>query len=170
MHQAIVGKTGWAKFGPSPAENLTLDQVNGMLAHEHRNHVRNVQLLTTIAKDFDVDPAKAGRIVDKDAWAISLALKEDPKHKLTVYFDKTTGQVLGDEAERIVPALTTTAVTACEKASLFLVVSKSWMDVDGMKMPEQMSIYRDGKLTIEVLKAEAHVVDAIDPKVFEKPK
>jgi hypothetical protein len=44
------------------------------------------------------------------------------------------------------------------------------MDVDGMKMPETMSIYSEGKLVIEVQKSTMRDVDAVDPKVFEKPK
>ena len=107
-------------------------------------------------------------IADRDAWQITFTMKADAKNQVTVFFDKTTGQVLGDEALREVPALG--ANKAVEKRAMFRVLFKTYMDVDGMKMPETMSIYRDGKLVIETAKSEMRVVDAVDPKVFEKPK
>jgi hypothetical protein len=69
---------------------------------------------------------------------------------------------------REVPALG--ANKAVEKQAMFRVLFKTYVDVDGMKMPDHMSIYRDGKLVIETTKSEMRVVDAVDPKVFEKPK
>jgi hypothetical protein len=167
MHQAISGTAGWAKFGPAPPADLSPKQIDG-IRWEHRNHVRSVQLLATVGNDFEAAAAKATRFNDRDAWQVTFTMKADKNNVVTVFFDKTTGQVLGDEALREVPTLG--ANQTREKAAMFRSVFKTFMNVDGMKMPETMSIYRDGKLMIEVRKAEMRVVDKVDPKVFERPE
>jgi hypothetical protein len=164
MRQATVGKSGWAQFGPAPATDLSAAQVVGM-HFEHKNHVRSVKLLTTAYQDFEVGTVGSARFADRDAWKITFTSK-DHKGSIDVYFDKTTGQVLGDEGERSVPALSPTH----EKPSKFKVQFKSYVDVAGMKMPETMMIWRDGQPTIDVQKVQIRIVDAVDPKVFEKPK
>jgi hypothetical protein len=164
VRQATIGKKGWAQFGPAPAVDMSPEQAIGMI-FEHRNHVRSVKLLPTAYQDFEVGTVSSARFADRDAWKITFTSKNH-KGSIDVFFDKSTGQVLGDECERTVPALSPTH----EKPSKFKVEFKSYTDVGGAKMPDTMTIWRDGRPAIEVQKSEIRIVDAVDPKVFDKPK
>jgi hypothetical protein len=161
----LVGLKGWVKVGPALAADLSPKQAAGML-WEQINHVKNVQLLATAA-DFEAGAVKPVRIADRDAWQIHFISKKT-KHALTVFFDKASGQILGDESERILPTLG--ADTAHEKAATYRVIYKTLVDVGGMKMPETMTISRDGTPIIEVRKTQVRIVDSIDPKLFVKPQ
>jgi hypothetical protein len=162
----MAGDKGWMKVGPAPAMDLSPEQLAGMI-WEHRSHVRNVQLLAGAAKYFDIGPPRAVRLGDRDVWAITATSKET-KLALTAFFDKTTGQVLGNESDRVLPTLG--GNSSREKPATYVAVYKTLVDVDGMKMPETMTILRDGTPVVEVRKAQVRVVESIDPKLFEKPK
>jgi hypothetical protein len=162
---ALDGLKGWMKVGPALAADLSPKQAAGLL-FEQMNHVRSVQLLTSAADNFDLGAPKAGRFADRDAWQFT-CLSKKTKHELTVFFDKKTGQILGDESERVLPTLG--ADETREKPATYRVVYKSLVDVDGMKMPETMTILRDGVPVIEVRKAQVRIVDSVDPKLFVKP-
>ncbi len=161
----LVGDKGWVKVGPALAVDLSPEQAAG-LSWEHDNHVQNVRLLATVDRDFDVSAPKSIRIGAHDVWQINITGKK--KNTTAVFFDKTSGAVLGSEAERVVPTLG--ADHTREKLAKFRVLFKDYHDVNGIKMPDALSIARDGALVVEVRKAETHVVDAVDPKYFAKPK
>jgi hypothetical protein len=162
--QGIVGDKGWAKIGPSLAVDLSPEQVHG-LTWEHDNHLRNVQLLMG-SDNYDMAAPLPMRVADRDAWQVKLTNKQT-KNKVTVFFDKSTGQVIGDESQRVVPTLGSEKTR--EKASTFRVIFKSFIDVDGMKMPEALTIYNEGAPVVEVRKAQVRIVDKVDPKLFVKP-
>jgi hypothetical protein len=162
----MAGGKGWMKIGPAPAVDLSPEQVAGMI-WEHRSHVRAVQLLAGAEKYFDIGAPRAARLGDRDVWAIT-ATSRETKLTLTAFFDKTTGQVLGNESDRVLPTLG--AENSREKPATYVAIYKTLVDVDGMKMPETMRILRDGTPVVEVKKAQVRVVESIDPKLFEKPK
>jgi len=164
--QALVGDKGWVKIGPALAVDLSPAQVAG-LSWEHSNHVRNVQLLAWVDRDFDMNAPSPISIDKRDAWQITFTAKKNKK-KVTVFFDKTSGQVIGDEAEQVLPI--TRANDTTEKVAKYRVLFKTFTDVDGMKMPETGSVVRDGTPVLEVRKSRVRIVDAIDPKLFVKPK
>jgi hypothetical protein len=162
----LIGLKGWMKIGPSLAVDLSQKQAAGLL-FEQMNHVKSVQLLVRAAEHYDLGSVKAARFADRDAWQLNVVSRKS-KHGLTVFFDQRTGQILGDESERVLPTLATN--DAHEKPATYRVVYKSLVDIEGMKMPETMTILRDGKPIIEVRKTQIRIVDKIDPKLFEKPK
>jgi hypothetical protein len=167
--KVLVGmndEKGWTKVGPSLAVDLSPQQLHG-LQFEFKNHVRNVQLLTSAEADYDLSTPKAARFADHDAWVMP-ATNKKTKNVLSVFFDKTTGQVLGTESERVLPTLGGDETR--DKPANVRVIYKSLMDVDGMKMPEAETILRDGKVVLEIRKAQVRIVDKIDLKVFAKPK
>jgi hypothetical protein len=167
--RVLVGmndEKGWTKVGPAVPVDLTTEQLHG-LQFEFRNHVRNVQLLTTAEAEYDLAAPRAARFADRDAWQLP-ATNKKTKNVLNVFFDKTSGQVLGTEAERVLPTLGGDETR--EKPANIRVIYKSLMDVDGMKMPESATIYRDGKTVLEIRKSQVRIVEKIDPKVFAKPK
>jgi hypothetical protein len=167
--RVLVGmndEKGWTKTGPSAAADLSPEHLHG-LQFEFRNHVRNVQLLTTAQAEFDLGQPRAARFADRDAWQLPATFKKT-KNLLNVFFDKTSGQVLGTEAERVLPTLGGDETR--DKPANFRVIYKSLMDVDGMKMPDSATILRDGKPVLEIRKSQVRIVDKIDPKVFARPK
>jgi hypothetical protein len=166
IHQAVVGDKGWIKFGPAAAADLPAEQVAGF-SWEHDNHVKNVQMLASVERTHDIGAPQPIRIGDRDAWQIDFADKKDKKRSFTAFFDKTTGRVLGDETVRVVAALA--ANNAREKPVKFRVLFHSFLDVDGIKMPDALAISRDGATVVEVRKSQVRVVNAIDPKLFIKP-
>jgi hypothetical protein len=95
----LIGLKGWMKVGPSPAADLSPKQAAGQF-FEQINHVKNVQLQVRAAQNYDFGSVKAARFVDRDAWQLHVVSKKS-KHGLTVFFDQRTGQVLGDESERV---------------------------------------------------------------------
>jgi len=163
--QAVVGDKGWVKVGPALAADLTTEQVHG-LSWEHDNHVKNVQLLATVERTHTMTAPSPIRIGDRDAWQMHFTDKKDKTRAFTAFFDKATGQVLGDETERVVAALGSN--NSREKPSKYRVLFHTYVDVDGIKMPETMTIYRDGATVVEVRKAQVRVVKTIDPKLFLK--
>jgi len=165
VRMGIVGDKGWTKIGQAVAD-LSPEQLSG-LSWEHDNHLRNVQMLASAERTHDIGEPQPARIGDRDAWQITFTDKKDKKRWVTAFFDKTTGQVLGDETERVVATLN--VVSAREKPSKFRVIFHDFLDVDGMKMPDKLTILRDGTPIVEVRKSQVRVVTAIDPKSFLKP-
>jgi hypothetical protein len=165
VRQGLVGDKGWVKVGPSVPVDLTPEQVHG-LAWEHDNHLKSVMTLAAAETGYDATDPKPARFNDRDAWQITFTNKQT-KNKVTAFFDKKTGQCLGDESERVVSTLASNHQR--EKPATYRVLFKSFIDVDGMKLPEKLEIQRDGKAVVEVLKAQVRVVDKIDPSVFAKP-
>jgi hypothetical protein len=162
----LDGLKGWVKVGPAVAVDLTPKQAAGLL-FEQINHVKNVQLLVSAADHYELGSVKPAKFADRDAWQLHVQSKKT-KHGLTVFFDKKTGQILGDESERELPTLGGDG--AREKPAVYRVVYKSLVDVDGIKMPETLTILRDGTPIVEVRKTQVRIVDSIDPKLFVKPK
>jgi hypothetical protein len=167
IRQAVFADKGWIKFGPAAPADLTPEQVVGT-SWEHDNHVLNVQILATVNKTHDIGAPEPIRLDKRDAWQIKFVDKQDKKREFTAFFDKTTGQVLGDETVRVLPTLG--ANQKREIPTKFRVLFNSVLTVDGMKMPETMTIFRDGAPVVYVRKAEVRVVDSIDPKLFQKPE
>jgi hypothetical protein len=145
VRMGIEGDKGWIKFGPATAVDLSPDQVAGLI-FEHRNRLRNVRLLATV-DDYDMSDPSAIRIEDHDAWQIVFVDKKT-KRSTTVYFDKKTGAVLGDEAERVV--LTLGNENAREDPAKFRVLFRDYADVHGVKLAMKMSIFRNGVPAVEV--------------------
>lgn len=166
VRQAVVGNKGWVKIGPSVATDLSPAQAAG-LSWEHDNHVKCVQMLASVERTHDIGTPQPIRIDNRDAWQISFADKQDKKRSFTAFFDKSTGQVLGDETERVVASFA--ANEAHEKPAKYRVLFHSFVDVDGIKTPDTFSIFREGKAIVEIRKSQVRVVDSIDPKVFIKP-
>jgi hypothetical protein len=164
--QGIIGEKGWIKVGPALAVDLSPEQVAG-LSWEHDNHVRSVQVLAVVEDGYYMTAPRPIRIGERDAWQITFTAKK-AKNSVTGFFDKVSGQVIGDEAERIVPTLDPDKTR--EKAVKFRVLFKSFLNVGGIKMPETMVISHDGRPVVEVLQARVRVVDKLDPKLFTKPK
>jgi hypothetical protein len=161
----IEGDKGWMKFGPAMAVDLSPEQVAG-LVFEHKNRLRNARFLATVG-DYDMSAPSAIRIEDHDAWQIAFADKKTKK-SLTVFFDKKTGAILGDEAQHVI--LTLGSEKAREDPAKFRVLFRDYADVQGVKLGMKMSIFRNGVPTVEVRKAEVRVVDSIPPETFAKPK
>ena len=105
------------------------------------------------------------RIEDHDAWQVAFTDKKT-KRSLTVFFDKKTGAILGDEAERVVLTLGTD--NAREDPAKFRVLFRDYVDVR-VKLAMKMSIF-ERRSAVEVHKAEVRVVDSIPPETFAKPK
>jgi hypothetical protein len=153
------------KFGPALAVDLSPEQVAGLI-FEHKNRLRNVRFLATVG-DYDMSAPTAIRIEDHDAWQIAFADKKT-KRSISVFFDKKTGAILGDEAERVL--LTLGKENARQDPAKFRVLFRDYSDVRGVKMAMKMSISRNGVPAVEVRKAEVRVVDSIPPETFAKPK
>jgi hypothetical protein len=165
VRMGIEGDKGWMKFGPALAVDLSPEQIAG-LTWEHKNRVRNIRFLAAI-DDYDMKDPSPIRIEDHDAWQIPFVDKKTKK-SITVFFDKKTGAVLGDEAEHVI--LTLGSENTREDPAKFRVLFRDYEDVQGIKMGMKMSIFRNGVPTVEVRKAEVRVVDSIPPETFAKPK
>lgn len=165
VKQGLVGDKGWVKFGPAPAVDLSTEQVLGQ-SWEHDNHVRNI-LNLAYSELFTMSEPKAVRFQEHDCWQIDCTNKKT-KQTLSGFFDKATGQVHGDDSERVVATLGDDKTR--EKAAKFRVTFNSLLDVDGIKMPSAMTILREGTPVVEVRKSKVRFVDSVDPKLFIKPE
>lgn len=155
MVTVFNGKTGWLSVNgkTKEAEGKILEEL------QEASYMLRVGRLLLEDKELKLAPLGETKVDGKEAVGVRLSSKGH--RDVNLYFDKTTG-LLAKVESRAYDVGTGKEVSEDR-------IIKSYLEVDGVKLPKKVVVEREGKKFMEVEVQEAKLLQTVDKDEFVKP-
>jgi hypothetical protein len=156
--QVVNGDKGWVAFNDKVTP-MTKEMVAE--AREQMYAARVTRLLPLSGTDFKLSPLGEVKVGDRPAVGVRV---ESKNHRdISLFFDKDKGLLLKSETRaKDVQGGGDTEFTV-------ETVYGDYKKVDGVQVPHNVTIKRDGKLFVENEITEAKLAEKLDDSLFAKP-